>query len=351
MDHPIEITDELLTPRLILRLPRPLDLFDFFTYASTPGLGEMAGWVHHTDIEHTRRILSYAISRKNLFAIVLRETGKLIGTLGYYHSWGNAEDKLAPLRLKELGYSLGIAHWGLGLMPEAVEAAVSYGFSTLSLDAITCGHFVTNSRSKRVIEKSGFSFVRKGTYSSHELKQDFPDCKYIRFSPKAPQLPPAVLWARFALYVPEATRYDIRLVSTEQEIAPILTGQITAQISAHPTLFAALCPPPSPGSYLLLVGASEEGLGILQITRSELRPFRTVTQSDYARTHTVSPGSAAACGRVTTADESETDRHTEFVVWQTRQRACLAHEYAECGDVFTEDSLIVWEEFRLVYRP
>ncbi len=41
------------TERLRLRPWRPNDLLDFYEYASVPGVGEMAGWPHHTSLDET----------------------------------------------------------------------------------------------------------------------------------------------------------------------------------------------------------------------------------------------------------------------------------------------------------
>ena len=45
------------TERLILRAFTESDLTDFYTYASVPGVGEMAGWPHHQSIETSKDIL------------------------------------------------------------------------------------------------------------------------------------------------------------------------------------------------------------------------------------------------------------------------------------------------------
>ena len=70
----------LETPRLLLRPFKASDLDDFFEYASVEGVGEMAGGVHHADKEESRRILGHFISEDKTFAVVFRETGKVIGS-------------------------------------------------------------------------------------------------------------------------------------------------------------------------------------------------------------------------------------------------------------------------------
>ena len=46
-------------------------------------------------------------------------------------------------------------------MPEAVKAVIDYCFQVLGFDYLTCGHFDHNDRSRRVVEKCGFQFLKK----------------------------------------------------------------------------------------------------------------------------------------------------------------------------------------------
>ena len=88
------------------------------------------------------------ISDKNVFALELKATKKVIGSLGLHYSWANNDKDFADLRVKEIGYVLSKAYWGQGLMPEAVSAVIDWCFNELGLDALTVGHFVVNAQSK-----------------------------------------------------------------------------------------------------------------------------------------------------------------------------------------------------------
>ena len=58
MDIKVDFTDLIIkTDRLILRAFDDKDLEDFYDYAKTPGLGEMAGWAHHENLDYTREVL------------------------------------------------------------------------------------------------------------------------------------------------------------------------------------------------------------------------------------------------------------------------------------------------------
>ena len=155
------------TERLILRPFSQEDLDDFFEYASVPGVGEMAGWHHHKTKEATQMILDMFIEHDKTFALVDKETKKVIGSLGV-EEYG-LEDKLTEftdLKGREIGYVLGKAYWGKGLMPEAVKAVCDYLFQECGLDFLTCGYYLFNEQSKRVQEKCGFKPYRKLTFET-----------------------------------------------------------------------------------------------------------------------------------------------------------------------------------------
>lgn len=150
------------TERLILRPFKQSDLHDFNEYASVPGVGEMAGWKHHETIEKTQEILDMFIKEDKTFAIVFKKNNKVIGSLGV-EKYG-LEDKLTEFNDyygREIGYVLSKDYWGKGIMPEAVEAVISYLFNDLNLDFLTCGYYDFNNQSKRVQEKCGFKPYRK----------------------------------------------------------------------------------------------------------------------------------------------------------------------------------------------
>ena len=48
----------------------------------------------------------------------------------------------------------------MGLMPEAVKEVLQWAFETEKWDFALCGHFLENSQSRRVIEKSGFTYYK-----------------------------------------------------------------------------------------------------------------------------------------------------------------------------------------------
>lgn len=83
------------------------------------------------------------------FAIVLRETGELIGDCGIHTL---AEDP----RLGEIGYTLAKKFQGQGLAQEAVSAILTYIFSTHKHHRIAAIVDVRNSGSIKLLERLGF---------------------------------------------------------------------------------------------------------------------------------------------------------------------------------------------------
>ncbi|MEV5975098.1 GNAT family N-acetyltransferase [Streptomyces sp. NPDC051921] len=59
-----------------------------------------------------------------------------------------------------LGYRLAQVAWGRGYATEGSRALVDEGFAELGVEWVTANAMAVNVRSRRVMEKSGLSFVR-----------------------------------------------------------------------------------------------------------------------------------------------------------------------------------------------
>ena len=140
------------TERLIIDAVRESDKEDYFN-----------------NISHDRRVLETFICRyeetlegfdfesfleryrevNRLFAIRLKETGRLIGILIYFDEKDGA---------CEIGYGLGSPHWGRGYATEAVSRFLSYLFDDAGFDTVYASFFPGNDASRRVMEKCGMSY-------------------------------------------------------------------------------------------------------------------------------------------------------------------------------------------------
>lgn len=182
MNAPVDVTRiRIETERLILRSWKETDLDDFYEYAREEGVGEMAGWSHHKSCEESARILDLFIREKKTFALELKENGKVIGSLGL-EPRDEAAGLPEHLSGREIGYVLGKAYWGRGLMPEAVRAVIDYCFGALNFDYLTCGHFDRNHRSRAVVEKCGFRYWKPVVFPTAR-DVDEPGKLYVLYHP------------------------------------------------------------------------------------------------------------------------------------------------------------------------
>ena len=186
MNKKIDITNVVLTTeRLTLRPWRTSDLNDFYEYASVDGVGQMAGWNPHSNVEESRMILGSFIKHKKTFALEYK--GKVIGSLGVEEYREENYPELAGLQGRKIGYVLSKDYWGQGLMPEAVKAVINWLFHEEKLDFIIVGHFDHNAQSKRVIEKCGFRYIKTNKF---ETKFDTVETcvEYILYHPERREL-------------------------------------------------------------------------------------------------------------------------------------------------------------------
>ena len=159
MNANIDITGiTLKTERMVLRNWRQEDLDDFYEYAKVDGVGQMAGWMPHESKEKTQTVLDSFISGKKTFALELN--GKVIGSLGIEFYKEDELPELNDLRGRSIGYVLSKDYWGQALMPEAVKAVQRYLFKDLEFDFLVISHYVWNGQSRRVIQKSGFRYIK-----------------------------------------------------------------------------------------------------------------------------------------------------------------------------------------------
>jgi RimJ/RimL family protein N-acetyltransferase len=58
----------------------------------------------------------------------------------------------------ELGYWIGVDHWGRGFATEAARAVIDHTFETFAVDRMISGARVVNPASRNVLEKCGFQW-------------------------------------------------------------------------------------------------------------------------------------------------------------------------------------------------
>ena len=112
----------LVGERILIRDLSYKDSEDFYEYAKSDRVGPNAGWKPIPSLEIAKRVVSGYVLSKDVFAIVLKEENKLIGTISIY-----SENTLRRYKyVKQLGFSLSDKYWNNGYMTEAVKAMVEW---------------------------------------------------------------------------------------------------------------------------------------------------------------------------------------------------------------------------------
>ena len=143
----------LETERLIIRPWEEADAEECYKYANDPRIGPIAGWPVHTSVENSRQIIRDVLMAPETYAIVLKETGLPVGSIGLHHNdLAKEEDEV------ELGYWIGVPYWGQGLVPEASKEMLRHAFEDLNCVRVWCGYYDGNEKSRRVQEKLGFKY-------------------------------------------------------------------------------------------------------------------------------------------------------------------------------------------------
>ncbi len=117
-----------------------------------------------------RQLARYAEYGFGLWAMVLRETGDMIGQCGL--TWQPWRDG----KVLEIGYLLRRAYWGRGYATEAARACKTYAFEQLRADAVHSIIRDTNTASRRVAERNGMTVADEWT--KHYRNMDMPHVLY-----------------------------------------------------------------------------------------------------------------------------------------------------------------------------
>lgn len=164
---------QLTTERLILRAWQDSDAEALYAAASNPEIGPLAGWMPHTSVAQSAQIIDTIFNEPTIFAITFKDDDAPIGCVGLKPCSPECElPQESSNQHMELGYWLAQGYWGQGIIPEAAERVLQYGFEELNLQAIWGVHEVSNRRSRRVMEKLGMHRVRIASHVPVDLLGD-----------------------------------------------------------------------------------------------------------------------------------------------------------------------------------
>jgi ribosomal-protein-serine acetyltransferase len=140
---------------LELRQRQPEDAEELFalTDVNRPYLRQWLPWLDHcTSPDDTRTNILTSLEEADRgvsLALCIWQDGRIVGVTGF-----NSISKAN--RIGHIGYWLGEAYSGRGIMTRSVRALTEHGFTTLDLNRITIAAAVGNARSRAVAERLGF---------------------------------------------------------------------------------------------------------------------------------------------------------------------------------------------------
>lgn len=147
---------ELETERLKLRAIKKSDVNDINEYASNPRTSQYLLWEHHRSVEYTKKFVDIILARYKIseyydWAIVLKDSQKMIGTCGFTRI--DEENSVA-----EIGYVLNPSYWGNGFATEAAKKIVEFAFNILNVNRVEARFIFGNDASLSVMKKIGMKF-------------------------------------------------------------------------------------------------------------------------------------------------------------------------------------------------
>ncbi len=179
---------KIFTDRLCLRELRVSDQADLFRVFSDPDVTRFYNIKAFRSLEDSLTLIERRMQRLHKgrgvhWAITFREDeNRLIGCCGF-NAWKPKQ------QMAEIGYELSRPYWNQGIMTEALQAILVYGFRYKKLDAVEAWVMPGNRASVRVLTKLGFRSKGvqegKGYWNGHfhDLEQ------FILHTPGAKSMP------------------------------------------------------------------------------------------------------------------------------------------------------------------
>ncbi len=144
------------TTRLYLRQLRPADAEALFAIRSDREVMESYGREPYQSLEDAyasiQRLQAIYERHEAIFwGITLKEADTVIGSCTF---WNFDPD----FHYAEIGYELNRAYWRQGIISEALVAILTYGFAELGLHRIEALPLASNTRSRNILLKLGFTY-------------------------------------------------------------------------------------------------------------------------------------------------------------------------------------------------
>jgi [ribosomal protein S5]-alanine N-acetyltransferase len=157
-----------------LRPLRAADADALYAYLRDPVVTELTSYpvvsVPMVEAMIERSLSRWAAGELGKWGVALSHDDQLIGTCGF-NDWSPVH------RWAELAYDLAPAHWGTGLMHQAVAAVLRWTFQQDQVDRVHAFVRIDNQRSQRLLERS--RFVREGCLRSFRVCRGQPHDFYV----------------------------------------------------------------------------------------------------------------------------------------------------------------------------
>ena len=162
---------DLASERLLLRQITPGDVNEIFALRSDPETMKYIPRPLVTSIDeamnHIEMIQDKTEKNEGInWAITLKGSSKMIGIIGHYRvKWEHFRS--------EIGYMLLPEYQGKGIISEAIQLMINYGFYEMQMHSLEAIIDPKNTASAKVLEKN--NFVRE----AHFLQNEFYDGKFL----------------------------------------------------------------------------------------------------------------------------------------------------------------------------
>ncbi len=154
---------EFTTERMRLTRPRAEDVPDYRRMFTDPSvMATLGGLRNEPDLQALiDRVFTHWVTHGfGLWIARDRTTGDFLGRGGLRIMMIDGRPEI------ELGYGLVPQAWGRGLATELARESVRVGFEVLRVPDIVCFTTPANAKSRRVMEKVGFTYERDGTFAA-----------------------------------------------------------------------------------------------------------------------------------------------------------------------------------------
>lgn len=152
-------TQTIKTKRLMLRRFTPKDAGDMFrNWASDDEVTKYLTWPTHSTIEISQWVVNDWVSsyeKDNFYQWAIEFEGQAIGSIAVV---AHRDD----VAMAQIGYCIGRAWWGKGIMPEALQAVMDYLFDEVGMNRLEACYDPNNPNSGRVMAKCGMKY--EGTH-------------------------------------------------------------------------------------------------------------------------------------------------------------------------------------------